>query len=282
MNEGRLKRKDATLVDYSTVPLPDGGVLITYTDVTDTVRVEKALREKNAALEEAEQLKLDFLANVSYQLRTPLNAIMGFNEMLAQEFFGSLNDKQKEYTRDIHGASESLLSLINDILDLSTIEAGQMDLDIEKTSIKAMMENVMELVEDWARKEKIEVSLVCPANIGQAEIDASRMKQAIINLVRNSISYTAAGGRIELQAARCGGDIKISVKDNGSGIAAEDQRRVLQPFERVDSVQQDSRGAGLGLSLVQNIVTLHGGAFDLESVVDEGTTITLSLPKSQA
>ncbi len=281
-NEGRLERTDGTLVDYSTVPLPDGGVLITYTDVTDTVRVENALREKNAALEEAEQLKLDFLANVSYQLRTPLNAIMGFNEMLAQEFFGSLNDKQKEYTRDIHGASESLLSLINDILDLSTIEAGQMDLDIEKTSIKAMMESVMELVEDWARKEQIEVSLVCPANIGQAEIDVSRMKQGIINLVRNSIAHTDAGGRIELRAARSGGDIKISVKDNGAGIAPEDQQRVLEPFERVDSVQQDGRGAGLGLTLVRNIVTLHGGTFDLKSVPSEGTTVTLLLPKSQA
>ncbi|PCJ03179.1 MAG: histidine kinase [Alphaproteobacteria bacterium] len=282
MMNGRLERMDMTLVDYSTVPLPDGGVLITYTDVTDTVRVENALREKNAALEEAEQLKIDFLANVSYQLRTPLNAIMGFNEMLAQEFFGPLNDKQKEYTHDIHGASESLLNLINDILDLSSIEAGQMDLDIEKTSIKAMMESVMELVEDWARKENIEVSLVCPANIGSADIDVSRMKQGIINIVRNSIAYTEAGGRIELRAARSGSDIKISVKDNGKGIAPEDQNRVLQPFERVDSVQQDSRGAGLGLSLVQNIVTLHGGVFNLDSTLGEGTTVTLILPKVQA
>ena len=157
-----------------------------------------------------------------------------------------------------------------------------MDLDIEKTSIKAMMESVMELVEDWARKEKIEVSLACPANIGQAEIDVSRMKQGIINLVRNSIVHTDAGGRIELCAVRRGDDIKISVKDNGAGIAPEDHKRVLQPFERVDSAQQDSRGAGLGLTLVQNIVTLHGGAFDLDSVLGEGTTVTLLLPKSQA
>lgn len=280
-NKGRFKYGDGTLVDYSTVPLPDGGVLITYSDVTDTVHVENALREKNAALEAAEQLKLDFLANVSYQLRTPLNAIMGFNEMLSAEFFGSLNDKQKEYTGDIHGASENLLALIDDILDLSTIEAGQMDLEIEKSSIKAMMEKVMDLVKDWARKENIEVSLKVPANIGMAEIDASRVKQAIINLVRNSIANTGEGGKIELKAARSGDNIKISVKDNGCGIDPKDQERILQPFERIDGQQQADRGAGLGLSLVKNIVTLHGGSFDLDSEIGEGTTISLILPRAQ-
>ncbi|MGH1377822.1 MAG: PAS-domain containing protein [Alphaproteobacteria bacterium] len=281
-NEGRMERTDGKLIDYSTVSLPDGGVLMTYTDVTDTVHVENALREKNAALEEAEQLKLDFLANVSYQLRTPLNAIMGFNEMLSQEFFGELNDKQKEYTRDIHGASESLLNLINDILDLSTIEAGQMNLDIEKTSIKEMLESVMDLVSSWARKERIEVSLACPDNIGSAEIDDSRIKQGIINLVRNSISHTEEGGNIDIIAELSDDDVKIMVKDNGSGIALKDQERVLQPFERVEGNQQDDRGAGLGLSLVQNIVTLHGGKFDLESVQNEGTVVSVLLPKLQS
>ena len=278
-NEGRLKCADKVLVDYSTVPLPDGGVLITYTDVTDTMRVENALREKNTALEAAEQLKLDFLANVSYQLRTPLNVIMGFNEMLAQELFGSLNEKQKEYTRDIGGASKQLLSLVNDILDLSTIEAGQMDLDIKITSIKDVMKNIMELVQDWARKKEIEVSLHCPANIGKAEIDSSRFKQAVINLIRNSIEYTSEGGRIELRAARQGDNIKITVKDNGWGIAPENQKRILQPFERIDGQQQNTRGVGLGLTLVQNIVELHGGEFSLESKLDEGTTVSLLFPK---
>ena len=121
MHEGRLECSDDTLVEFVTVPLPDGGVLITYTDVTDTVRVENALREKAAALEAAERLKLDFLANVSYQLRTPLNAIMGFNEILGQGMFGDLNNKQTEYTGYIGEASERLLGLINDILDLSTL-----------------------------------------------------------------------------------------------------------------------------------------------------------------
>ena len=280
MHAGRLSFTNGKLIDYSTVPLPDGGVMITYADVTDTVRVEKALREKNIALEAAEKLKLDFLANVSYQLRTPLNAIMGFNEMLTQEFFGPLNDKQKEYTGDIQGASERLLALVNNILDLSTIEAGQMTLDIEKTSIKSMMENTLDLVEDWARKEKIEVILKCPANIGSAEIDESRVKQALVNLVRNSISHTEAGGVIHMIAGRSAEDIKITVKDNGTGIDEVDQQRVLEPFERTGG-QASERGAGLGLALVRNIVDLHKGSLSLQSEAGEGTEVIMIFPKSQ-
>tara|TARA_R110002095_G_scaffold27498_3_gene27626 strand:+ start:645 stop:3056 length:2412 start_codon:yes stop_codon:yes gene_type:complete len=278
MNEGRLERTDSVLIDYATVPLPDGGVLITYTNVTDTVRVENALREKNIALEAAEQLKLDFLANVSYQLRTPLNAIMGFNEMLTREFFGPLNAKQKEYTGDIHGASERLLNLINDILDLSTIEAGQMKLDITETSIKPVMDSILDLVTEWARKQGIEVTLQCAANIGKADIDESRIKQAIINLVRNAITYTPEGGKIELKAVRLKDEIKITVQDNGSGIEEEDQVRVLEPFERVEG-EKSGRGAGLGLTLVRNIVSLHNGVFDLASSPAEGTCVTITLPK---
>ncbi len=278
LQAGRLEREDDVHYDFATVPLPDGGVLVTHTDVTDTVRIEKALRDKNTALEAAEKLKLDFLANVSYQLRTPLNAIMGFNEMLSQEFFGALNEKQKEYTGDIHGASERLLNLINDILDLSTIEAGQMNLEIESTPIKPMMENIHELVCDWARKEHIEVSLKCPANIGSVDLDSSRVKQAVVNLVRNAISYTDEGGKIGLSASRKKDFVEISVSDNGSGIAKADQKRVLQPFERTDK-EQSGRGAGLGLSLVQNIVNLHGGEFTLDSVEGDGTTVALRLPR---
>lgn len=278
MHEGRFERSDQILVDYVTVPLPDGGVLVTFDDVTDTVRVEKALRDKNAALEAAEQLKLDFLANVSYQLRTPLNAIMGFNEILDQQYFGGLNEKQKEYTRDIREASERLLGLINDILDLSSIEAGQMKIEAEQVSIKDMMRNIVELSEDWARKQSIEISLHCPQNIGKAEIDETRIKQAVINVIRNSITNTPEGGLIELSAKKRGENFEITIKDSGYGIDPQDQERILQPFERIDG---QSRGAGLGLSLVQNIVSLHGGAFHLESIKGKGTTVILTLPLRQ-
>ncbi len=284
MHEGRLRRIDNTLVDYITVPLPDGGVLVTYTDVTDSVRVENALREKNAALETAEKLKLDFLANVSYQLRTPLNAIMGFTEILEKEYFGPLNDRQKDYTSDMSEASQRLLGLINDILDLSTLEAGYMQLNREDVSIHDMMISVYDLVSDWGRKEQIEIALKCPKNIGTIMADGRRLQQAIINLVRNSIAFTPSGGKITLLASRKKNELHIKVIDTGIGISEEDRTRIFEPFERAQSGDQNQglarSGAGLGLSLVQNIISLHDGRVKLESEAGKGTTVTLILPFS--
>lgn len=282
MHEGRLKRSDDTLVDFSTVPLPDGGVLITYIDVTDSVRVENALREKNAALEAAEQLKLDFLANVSYQLRTPLNAIMGFNEILDQEFFGKLNERQKQYTNDINEASTNLLNLINDILDLSTLEAGYMTLNKEDVKVYSFMHSIGDLVSDWARKKKIEVHITCAKNIGQITADEKRLKQAIINVIRNAINFTPQGGEITLSAKRRKDGLEIIAQDTGVGIPEEDRSRVFEPFERAQTGEKESRisrtGAGLGLSLVKNIIALHGGRVDIDSERKKGTTVTIFLP----
>ena len=282
MHEGRLKRADNTLIDFTTVPLPDGGVLITYIDVTDTVRVENALREKNAALEQAEQLKLDFLANVSYQLRTPLNAIMGFNEILDKEYFGALNARQKEYTRDTQKASERLLELIDDILDLATLEAGYMPLQCEDVSVYALMSNIKDLVSDWARKAHIEVDLKCAKNIGKIRVDEKRLKQAIINVIRNAISFTPEHGQITLTAKKRKDGIEIIVEDNGVGIEKEDRKRIFEPFERAQSAGNEARltrsGAGLGLSLVKNIIALHGGEVSLDSEPGKGTTVTLFVP----
>ena len=282
MHEGRLRRADNTLIDFTTVPLPDGGVLITYIDVTDTVRVENALREKNAALEAAEQLKLDFLANISYQLRTPLNAIMGFNEILDQEYFGPLNDRQKEYTRDTQKASERLLELINDILDLATLEAGYLTLERTDISIYQMMNNVQELVSDWARKADIEVHLKCAKNIGKITADEKRLKQAIINVVRNAINFTPPNGQITLAAKKQKEGIEIQIIDTGIGIPDEDKSRIFEPFERAQGGTKEGRpartGAGLGLSLVKNIMALHGGRAELDSTPGEGTVVSLFIP----
>lgn len=282
MHEGRLTRADDTLLDFTTVPLPDGGVLITYSDVTDTVRVENALREKNAALEEAEKLKLDFLANVSYQLRTPLNAIMGFNEILDQEYFGPLNERQKQYTSDVRSASERLLDLINDILDLSTLEAGYMTLQHSDVKIYKMLSSVSSLVSEWARKKKIEVELSCAKNIGTITADERRLQQALINLIRNAITFTPEHGKITLSAKKSKEGITIAVTDTGIGIKKEDSDRIFEPFERAKNNSIDATnsrgGAGLGLSLVKNIIALHGGKVELESQPGEGTTVSMFLP----
>lgn len=285
MHDGRLKRSDNTLVDFSTVPLPDGGVLITYTDVTDSVRVENALREKNAALEAAEKLKMDFLANVSYQLRTPLNAIMGFNDILHQQYFGPLNARQLDYTLDIRSASDRLLNLINDILDLSTIEAGYMTLDKQPVKVHDMLINIADLAQEWARKGKIEILMNCPKNIGSIKIDERRIKQALINVIRNSIAFTPVNGKIELNAKRRKTGVEIVVNDTGIGISREHHRRIFEPFEKAQRGSEDETanqnpkgGAGLGLALVKNIMTLHDGSVTLDSEPGEGTKVTVFLP----
>jgi signal transduction histidine kinase len=285
VQEGRLSRNDSTLLEYATVPLPDGGVLVSYFDVTDSVKVENALREKNAALEAAEQLKTDFLANVSYQLRTPLNAIMGFAEILGNQYFGDLNDKQKEYSSGIQEAGGKLVKLIDDILDLSTIEAGYLELNMTEFGIHETLHDLHAITQEWGRKEKITVSLNCPKDIGSLIADESRIKQILLNLIHNAINFTPEKGAIKISVVRDKEFMKFTVKDNGIGISKSDLERVFEPFERAViehradmSSASLSRGAGLGLSLVKNIVTLHGGTVDIDSVPDKGTTVTINIP----
>ncbi len=277
---GRLEGLNGMLIGYSTVPLPDGGVLATHIDVTDAARVENALREKNAALEAAERLKLDFLANVSYQLRTPLSTIVGFSEILAHEYFGALNDRQKEYTSGMRDAGERLVSLIDDILDLSTIEAGYMQLSKAAVPVDGLFATLNDLTGDWARKQQIEVVIDCAPGTGAVLADERRLKQVLLNLIRNGIAYSPAGGRITLKGLRQDDQIILTVSDTGLGIGPEDKDRIFEPFERVGYAQQEGsqRGAGLGLTLVRNIIQLHGGTVRLDSTLGQGTDVILTLP----
>lgn len=280
-NNGMLIRNDGSHISWSTVPLPDGGVLITHIDATDKMRVENALREKNDALETAEQLKLDFLANVSYQLRTPLSAIMGFNEILQNEYFGPLNPRQKEYTSGTHEAGERLIQLIDDILDLSTIEAGQMSFSDDKVVISDILQSIYDLTREWAGKEGIIVQMDIAPDTGGIQADERRLKQVLLNLMRNAINFTPEGGQITLSANRTPEGVQINVRDSGPGIPTDEQARLFQPFERAPSGQahiRGSRGAGLGLSLVKTIVELQGGAVRLESRAGTGTTVSITLP----
>lgn len=276
--DGQIKRADGVHLRYTTVPLPDGGVMVSYYDITDSARVENALREKNAALEAAEQIKTDFLANVSYQLRTPLNAIMGFSEILGHQYFGPLNDRQKEYSSGIHESGQRLIGLIDDILDLSTIEAGYLELKKEPVTVKTMLESLYDLSIEWARKQRLDVKLSCPENTGQISADQTRIKQALMNLIRNAINFTPEGGKIHISAEKKGDGVEISIKDTGVGIPADDLRRIFEPFARAPTGRANTTsGAGLGLALVKNIVELHGGTIDIESRENEGTTVTLFL-----
>jgi signal transduction histidine kinase len=277
---GLLDRRDGSVLQLATVPLPDGNVLLSYQDVTDTQRVERALRERNEALETAGRLKSEFIANVSYELRTPLNAIIGFAEILANEYFGTLTPRQLDYSRGILDSSHRLLSLINDILDLATIEAGYMTLETAEVDIGAMLEAVLTLTRERARNQDLDLTLRCPANIGTIEADERRLKQALFNLISNAIKFTPSGGSIRLEARRDAGELVLSVTDTGVGIPIADQERVFDKFER-GTTQDYQTGVGLGLSLVKNLIELHGGTVTIESLPRRGTTVRCHLPMSR-
>lgn len=275
--------KDGETITIYTVPLPDGGMMISYEDITAQIQIENALREKNAALEAADRLKLDFLANVSYQLRTPLNAIMGFAEILANQYFGTLNERQTEYAQGINDAGRKLLSLIDDILDLSTIEAGYLELHTDTILVKSMIENVYNLTQEWARKESVRVSLDCSKTIGQIVGDERRLKQVLLSLIRNAIQFTPEEGKITITAKRRKDNyIAIAVSDTGPGIPEEEKEMIFKPFERGAGAKQSNDGVGLGLSLVKNIIELHGGSIEVESALGKGTTFTLIIPPEVA
>jgi signal transduction histidine kinase len=277
-----ILRDDGTHIEVNQISLPDGGVMLTYRNVTDTVMVERALREKASALEEAEKLKMDFLANVSYQLRTPLNAIMGFSEILSNEYFGSLNDKQKEYSDGIAEAGQRLMSLIDNILDLSTIEAGYLTLDKTCVDLSQTLKDIFDLSREWAGQQSLQAHLTVPEDLGDVHADERRIKQVLLNLVRNAITFTPAGGDIYIEGKLSEDEQSayISVRDTGIGISQEDQDKIFEPFVRADqdvnAIKQS--GPGLGLSLVKNIVDLHDGRVLLDSEEGRGTTITVVLP----
>ena len=274
---GPVYRNDGSMLQEATVPLPDGNVLVTYLDVTDTATVERALRERNEALETAGRLKSEFLANVSCQLRTPLNAVIGFAEILTKQYFGDLNPRQLDYARCILQSAQHLMKLINDILDLATIEAGYMVLETGEIDIAQMLEAVLSLTRERARSRSLELELRCPPEIGAIAADERRLKQALFNLVSNAIKFTPPGGAVSIGAERREGGVALIVADTGIGIPLSDQTRVFDSFEH----GRRQSGSGLGLSLVKSLIELHDGSVEIESAPGRGTRITCRLPARQ-
>lgn len=277
VRDGRIERTDGSVLDYVSVPLPDGGCLVTYIDVTDSMRVERALRDRNAALETADRLKSEFIANVSYELRTPLNAIIGFAEILNLQYFGTLNERQVEYARGIVEASQRLLALINDILDIATIEAGQLQLELAPVDLRALFGALLVLTGERARNCELGLEFTPAPDVGLVTADERRLKQAVYNLISNAIKFTPPGGRIGVSATRSGDDVAIQVVDTGIGIAPEDQSRVFEKFAQTGSAQRHG-GAGVGMALVKSLIELHGGSVTLDSTPGQGTTVTCRIP----
>jgi signal transduction histidine kinase len=277
LTSGPLYRSDGSMLQVATVPLPDGNVLLTYLDVTDTARVERALRERNEALETAGRLKSEFIANVSHELRTPLNAVIGFAEILINQYFGDLNPRQLDYSQSILASARTLMRLINDILDLATIDAGYMVLETGRVEVLGMLQAVVSLTRERARSRDLELELRCPPQIGAVEGDERRIKQALFNLISNSIKFTPPGGAISVEAVRQKDALLLTVADTGAGIPHADRARVYEKFER--GVRQT--GTGLGLSLVKSLIELHGGNVVIASASGPGTRITCRLPVAE-
>lgn len=275
---GKLELANGTVIDYANLPLPDGAMLLSYLDVTDTAQVETALRQRAEALGEANRLKNEFIANVSFEVRTPLTTVIGFADMLGQEYFGKLNRRQAEYAKGILETTNGLMAVVGDILDLASIEAGRLKLDRDTLDVHELLVSALNLIRDRARKKEIKLEFDCPPDIGWIDADAKRLKQVIFNLLTNATTFTPERGTVRLEARREDDDLILTVADTGIGIPQADRERVFQPFDQGSNPEADKSGAGLGLSLVRNFIALHDGAVDVKSPPGRGTTITCRLP----
>ncbi len=274
---GRLERRDGSVVDCTTVPLPDGATLVTFHDVTDSVNVERALRERNEALEDADRIKIDFVHHVSYELRSPLTNIIGFVHLLSDPGTGPLAAKQSEYLAYITVSTNTLLALINNILDLATIDAGRMQLNLGPVDIRETMAAAAEGVQDRLVGAGLTLDMRAANDIGSFIADERRLRQILFNLLANALSFSPPGRTVTLLAERRTDALIFAVTDHGSGIPPEVLEKVFDWFE-THSLGSHHRGTGIGLSLVRSIVELHGGTVEIASVVGQGTTVTCTFP----
>jgi PAS domain S-box-containing protein len=318
LNEGRVTNYELTarawdgkltVVSYNATTFHDRerrlqGVFGAARDMTELKRFEQTLQQKNLELEGASRMKSEFLANMSHELRTPLNAIIGFSEVLKDGLMGELTDQQRGFIGDIFGSGKHLLSLINDILDLSKVEAGKMTLDLEPVQVSSLFANSLSIIREKAAARRVRLSMEAAAELGSIEVDARKVKQIVYNLLSNAVKFTVEGGHVTLRARRVSADdvgkpsgswtsrtfplpadnefkefLEIGVTDSGIGIAPDGLERLFKPFSQIDSgLARRFEGTGLGLAMVKLLAELHGGAVCVESVVGEGSRFTVWLP----
>ena len=245
-------------------------------------RLFQEIEEKSRQLEAASRHKSEFLANMSHELRTPLNAIIGFSEVLSERMFGEVNEKQAEYLADILESGRHLLSLINDILDLSKIEAGRMELETSEFDLPRAIESTLILVRERAHRRGIALACEIDSQVGTIRADERKVKQVLLNLLSNALKFTPEGGRIDVRAGLRDGAVGVSVTDTGVGIAPEDQAAVFEEFRQVGAAARKIEGTGLGLAISRKLVELHGGSIELQSAVGAGSTFTFTLPLEHA
>ncbi|MBL4602818.1 MAG: PAS-domain containing protein [Emcibacteraceae bacterium] len=277
-SSGQFILKNEKVINYSLVPLPDGASLVIFIDVTDSYRVEYSLRKHNEALEEAQNIKTDFLAHMSYELRNPLNSVLGFAELLEKEYQGPLNDQQHQYMRNIISSSDYLLELINDILDLSVIEAGGFDIVSADFDINKTINAVVAKLDERVKQKSIHLGVKLDKTIGNVYGDERRIQHSISNLLSNAVKFTNDSGNISVKTWQDDANYFISVQDDGVGIGHDEFEDVFDKFYTGSNVPK-GKGAGLGLSLVKFFIEIHGGNIMVESSLGLGTEMTCKLPK---
>jgi signal transduction histidine kinase/DNA-binding response OmpR family regulator len=238
----------------------------------------RQLEQQSAALEVASRHKSEFLASMSHELRTPLNAIIGFSEVLLERMFGELNERQDDYLRDIWSSGKHLLELLNDILDLSKIEAGQMVLNRSEFAVRESLEYCLSLVRERALKQRILLSLEVDPGVGLLDADRLRFRQVVLNLLSNAVKFTPDGGRVGVRASIRDEDLVVEVADTGPGVAAEDRQRIFDSFQQGARLPGQTEGTGLGLTLSKRILELHGGRIWVENEAGKGSTFGFALP----
>ena len=304
----RARGGKQTVVSYNATTFHDRdrvlqGVFASARDMTALKQYEHTLQQKNVELEDASRMKSEFLANMSHELRTPLNAIIGFSEILRDGLIGEMTEQQRGFIGDIFGSGQHLLALINDILDLSKVEAGKMLLDLEPVPVSALLRNSLSIVREKAADRRIHLSMEGAADVGVIEADGRKVKQIVYNLLSNAVKFTEEGGNVTLRTARVKRDavgritgpwagrvfpladnpfedfLEISVTDGGIGITPEGLAQLFKPFSQIDSgLARKFEGTGLGLAMVKLLADLHGGAVAVESAVGEGSRFTVWLP----
>ena len=274
---GEIERFDRTIIAVSLAPLPDGAILVTFTDVTDRYRIEGALHERNEALKAADRLKSEFVRHASRLFRDPLNAVHGFAEMLASGHAGALNAKQSEYVEHMLQASDQLAKITSDTLDLALIDSGAMQLELASVDLCDLLVRAAEPLRQHAESLGISFSLDCSETIGHVVLDPRRIQQIVFNLLSNALKHTPRDGAIVLSAALVGEDIQIAVSDSGPGIPSDVKASVFERF--IAKGRGDKRGAGLGLALVNRFVELHGGWVEIDSEEGRGTLVRCHLPR---
>ncbi len=277
--ERRMTRLDGSAIDCAAAPLPDGATLLTFSDVSAAVDIQRALTERNQALVEAEKIRNDFVHHVSYELRSPLTNIIGFSQLLSDGAGGPLNQKQLEYSGYIMKSSGSLLAIINDILDLASIDTDALELELTDVDIRQAIEAAAQGLQDRLAESSIHLQIVAMDNVGTFRADAKRLRQVLFNLLSNAIGFSTPGQTVTLAAMRRGDKIVFRVTDEGRGIPSEVLSQVFDRF-RTHTIGTRHKGVGLGLSIVRAFVELHGGKVQIQSAPGEGTAVTCIFPEA--